>query len=203
MNYLAAPTIKGLINMSRSRYSNTDSEHIAFTFTILLACGLWTHKAGILQAEHVAKYVALITATLVAIVAVIRFVKKLNHWQWRSNLNLTAIDTMTGLEFERYVAKLLKAHGFSNVRLTEEYDYGVDIIAIKNGITWGIQVKRYSGLVGADAVRQAVTALRIYHCDRAMVITNSTFSHPAIALAEANDCSLIDKDNLLALISIY
>jgi len=172
--------------------SNTDTEHVTFIVIILLACSLWTHRAGIMQVEHIAKDVALTTAAIIIIVAAIRLAKKLRLWKRRHNPNIAAIDTMTGLEFERYVAKLLKNNGFSNIRLTEEYDYGIDIIATKHCITWGIQVKRYSGLVGADAVRQAVTALRVYHCDRAMVITNSTFSRPAIALADVNDCILID-----------
>ena len=99
---------------------------------------------------------------------------------------------MSGLDFEHYIAKLLKTQGYNNVRLTEEYDYGVDIIAAKDGITWGIQVKCYSGLVKAETIRQVVTALRMYHCDRAMVITNSTFSRPAITLADSNDCVLVN-----------
>ena len=183
--------MKGLNNMS-----NTDTEHVTFIVIILAASSLWTHKAGLLQAEHIAKYVLVITAISVAIVAVIKNVKRLKRNQWRHSLDVTAIDTMTGLEFERYIAKLLRTRGYTQVKLTEEYDYGIDIIATKHGTTWGIQVKRYSGLVGADAVRQAVTALRIYHCDKAMVITNSIFSKPAIALADANDCVLIDESKL-------
>lgn len=176
--------------------SNTDTEHVSFIMIILLACSLWTHKAAIAQAEHIAKYVALIIAAKITFVALLRIVKKFKYRQSRRNPDLAKIDTMTGLEFEHYVAKILKNNGFSNVRLTEEYDYGIDIIASKNGTTWGIQVKRYSGLVGADAVRQAVTALRIYKCDKAMVITNSTFSRPAVVLADANDCVLVDESKL-------
>jgi len=176
--------------------SNTDTEHFTFIVIILLACGLWTHKAGMLEAEHIAKFAIIGVAILVCVVALIRTIKRIMGWRARHNPNRAVIDTMTGLEFERYVAKLLKTRGFANVRLTEEYDYGIDIIATKNGITWGIQVKRYSGLVCADAIRQVVTALKIYHCDRAMVITNSTFSRPAIALADANDCVLFDGYNL-------
>lgn len=100
---------------------------------------------------------------------------------------------MTGLEFERHVARLLKAKDFKHVKLTEKYDLGIDIIAQKDGVNWGIQVKRYSGLVGADAVRQVVTALPIYNCDRAMVVSNSTFSNPAIELAHVNSCVLVSK----------
>jgi HJR/Mrr/RecB family endonuclease len=107
------------------------------------------------------------------------------------------IDSMTGLEFERCVAGLLEHQGYTNVELTEKYDYGVDIIADKDGIRWGIQVKRYSGLVKADAVRQVVTALKKYDCDKAMVITNSTYSMVAKDLASCNNCVLIDRGILL------
>jgi restriction system protein len=109
------------------------------------------------------------------------------------NPSIKLIDKMTGLEFERCVAGLLKNQEYTNIRLTEKYDYGVDIIAIKDGITWGIQVKRYSGLVKADAVRQVVTALKKYKCDRPMVITNSIYSNVAKDLAECNDCVLVDR----------
>jgi restriction system protein len=115
------------------------------------------------------------------------------------NLRLRDIDTMSGVDFEHYVAQLLIRHGYANVSLTEKYDYGIDIVAEKDGVRWGIQVKRYSGLVKAAAVRQAVTGLRLYSCDRAIVITNSTFSNVAQRLAAGNDCVLIDRAGLYAL----
>jgi len=109
---------------------------------------------------------------------------------------MTAIDKMTGLEFERYIVGLLKAQGYTNIKLTEEFDYGIDIIANKGTIRWGIQVKRYSGLVKADAVRQVVTALKKYNCERSMVITNSKFSEVARELAKSNNCVLVDGETL-------
>lgn len=115
------------------------------------------------------------------------------------NLRLKDIDAMDGVSFERYVAQLLIEQGYVNVSLTEHYDYGVDIIADKDGVRWGIQVKRYSGLVKAEAVRQVVTGLRLYGCDRAMVITNSTYSNVARRLAEGNDCVLIDRSGISSL----
>jgi HJR/Mrr/RecB family endonuclease len=105
---------------------------------------------------------------------------------------------LDGLSFERYIAGLLPRLGFTDVRLTERYDLGVDIVARKDGITWGIQVKHYGGLVKVDAVRQVVTALNMYGCDRAMVVTNSDFSWPAIELARSNDCVLVDGRELLS-----
>ena len=91
------------------------------------------------------------------------------------------------MRFEKYVAELMKDQGFTKVMLTERYDYGIDIIALKDGVRWGVQVKRYSRMVKAEAVRQVVTALNKYNCQRAMVVTNSTFSRPAKILAETNN----------------
>lgn len=106
------------------------------------------------------------------------------------------IDSMGWLEFEYYVAEWLTKRGYTNVRLTEHYDLGVDIVAKKDGVTWGVQVKHYSNLVGIEAVRQVVVALKKYKCDRAMVVTNSTYSRPAIELAKSQDCILIDGPKL-------
>lgn len=109
---------------------------------------------------------------------------------------ITNIDTMDGLEFEAYLADLLRRRGYANVRLTERFDLGVDIIASKDGITWGIQAKRYSGQVKAAAVRQAYTALAHYKCDRAMVVSNSVYSRPAQSLANSTKTVLIDREQL-------
>jgi restriction system protein len=104
---------------------------------------------------------------------------------------------MTGHEFEKSVVKLLRKQGYSNVKLNEKYDYGVDITATKDGLHWGVQVKRNSNLVKAIAVRQVVTALNKYNCDRSMVVTNSVFSNVAKELAKSNNCLLIDRSKLI------
>jgi HJR/Mrr/RecB family endonuclease len=106
------------------------------------------------------------------------------------------IDTMSWKEFEIFVAKWLKHEGYVNVHLTEHYDLGIDVIAEKDGIKWGVQVKHYSNLVKVEAVRQVVVALKHYKCDRAMVITNSYFSRPAKQLAASQSCVLIERTQL-------
>ena len=126
---------------------------------------------------------------------IIKFKKLFRYMGFRypSNLSVNDINSMSGIEFELYVAKQLKSLGYTDIVLTEKYDYGVDIIATKESIVWGVQVKRYSGMVGADAVRQVVTGLKKYNCDKAMVITNSYFSNFAIELAKVNNCKLVDR----------
>ncbi len=123
-------------------------------------------------------------------------------WKYQSTrrkmkaLDVAAVDTMDPLEFERFVEMLLKDQGFTRTQQTERYDYGVDIVAYKDGVTWGVQVKRYNHMVKAEAVRQVFTALTRYKCDRAMVVTNNVFSRPAKVLAADNNCILIDRDEL-------
>lgn len=136
-------------------------------------------------------------ATVCIVLAV--FFKIMQHEIVRKKvraLELADIDNLSGLEFEKYVAKILKSRGCANVKLTEYYDWGVDIIAEKDGVRWGVQVKRYSGAVKAAAVRQAVTALNKYDCSRAMVVTNSYYSRQARELARSNNCILIDRNTL-------
>ena len=147
-----------------------------------------------------AKYALGIIILLLVVRLVIKLVRKFRTAH--CDLRLSDIDTLNGTDFEHYIAQLLVRLGCENVLLTEKYDYGVDIVAEKDGIRWGIQVKRHSGLVKAAAVRQVVTGLRLYNCDRAMVITNSTFSNVAQRLAAGNDCVLIDRSKLDTLIQL-
>lgn len=168
----------------------------SFILLILLAGTVWTHKAFMLQVQNIALLVALALAGLISLIWLVKLTKRVKRWRLRRHPAMTAIDQMAGLEFERCVATLLRQQGYTDIHITEKYDLGVDITAEKNGLRWGIQVKRYSGLVKADAVRQVVTALRRYECDRAMVITNSMFSRVARELADSNSCLLIDRNKL-------
>jgi len=170
-----------------SRYSRFQGNDVLFPIVIIVGATAWMHRA---QLVHIA-YIAL---GVLGCLLLLRLCWKLmtSHRFAR----LRDIDSMDGLDFERYVAELLRKNGFRNVSLTEKYDFGVDIIAEKDGVRWGIQAKRYSGLVKAKAIRQVVTGLRIYGCDRAMVITNSTYSAVAQRLAAGNDCVLVDRVGL-------
>jgi len=181
----------------KSYNAGTVGNSTAFVFTILLVSNVWTHKVLTMKTKHMLAILLLTLLGAISLLIVYKSIKKMKTWRSNRNPSMTAIDNMTGIEFERYVARLLKSKGYNNIRLTEEYDYGIDIIAVKDGITWGIQVKRYSGLVKANAVRQVVTALKKYNCDRAMVISNSTYSEVAKDLARSNECVLVDRKGLL------
>lgn len=102
---------------------------------------------------------------------------------------------MTGLEYEEFVATRLKVEGYTDVTVTKASgDHGADILAVtQTGITAVIQCKLYKGVVGQEAVQQAVSAREYYHRSQAIVITNSTFTPAAKDFARHTDTILIEN----------
>jgi len=111
------------------------------------------------------------------------------------------VDSLTGIEFEGFVSKLLKDLGYIDVRGTAiTGDQGADIIAKKGNKTVLIQAKRYYKPVGNKAVQEIVGALKYYNGEEGWVITNSTFTPGAKSLAQKNGIKLIDGQQLSTLI---
>lgn len=185
-----------LRHYNNSKSSSKSGREAIFPLFLLLACLAYAHKSLAIKIEHLIPTIFLIVVGLISLKIITKLVFRVSGCIKLHNPDMATIDKMTGLEFEICVSKLLRAQGYKNIRLTEKYDLGVDIIAEKDDIRWGIQVKRYSGLVKANAVRQVVTALKKYDCDRAMVITSSTYSRVAKDLASCNNCVLVDRDIL-------
>jgi len=138
-----------------------------------------------------------ITFTVFLIAAISLFVLYLvRHNQRFRAIQISNIDSMTGIEFERYLQKLLIMQGY-NVRLTPgSGDLGVDLIAARTGELIAIQAKRQRGKVSRRAISDAVAGMQHYHCNRAMVITNSYFTPGAMTLARSTNCTLVDRDAL-------
>ncbi len=110
-------------------------------------------------------------------------------------------DYMDGHDFEYFCADLLRRNGFCNVKVTQESnDQGVDIVAEKDGILYGIQCKRYSSDVGNKAVQEVFSGLAFYHCHVGVVLTNQHFTKSAIELAQVNRVLLWDREKLEILI---
>ena len=114
------------------------------------------------------------------------------HLRWED------IDSMSGIEFEHYVGRLLRERGFDVEVTPGSGDFGADIIATQNHVKTAIQVKRYSvgNSVPVHAVTEAVAAIPYYDCDEALVITSGYFTAPAILYANKAGCQLVDRDTL-------
>ena len=65
-------------------------------------------------------------------------------------------EDVEGHEFEYFCADLLTDRGFTEVEVTKgSGDYGIDILAQKDGVTYAIQCKRYTAPVGVKAIQEA------------------------------------------------
>jgi restriction system protein len=116
----------------------------------------------------------------------------------RADASMTAIDAMNGDEFEDYVAARLRRAGWQ-IRFTPAVgDYGVDLIAEKDGQCVAIQCKRHGKSVGVAAVQQVVSGALHHGCTRTIVVSNQEFTPAAKQLAYTHGCQLIGRSTLQA-----
>ncbi len=100
---------------------------------------------------------------------------------------------MDGVEYETYVAELLRRQGFRDITFTPRTgDFGVDLLATHGRIRYAIQCKYYSVAVGGAAVQEAVAGMAYYGCERGMVVTNSVLTEGARELARANGIEVME-----------
>lgn len=132
-----------------------------------------------------AKIEALIGIILIAVVIVILL--SVIFWRLfvRRRRTSDIFEDMEGHEFEYFCADLLKQKGFVDVEVTKgSGDYGVDILAEKDGITYAIQCKRYTTPVGIKAVQEAYAGRDYYDRMVGAVMTNQYFTSPAVDAAK-------------------
>lgn len=111
--------------------------------------------------------------------------------------NQNALDEMEGHDFEFFCAELLEKKGFLEVEVTKgSGDYGIDILAEKDGITYAIQCKRYSEPVGVKAVQEAYAGRDYYDRMVGAVLTNQYFTAPAVEAAKKLKILLWDRGYL-------
>lgn len=107
------------------------------------------------------------------------------------------IDLMEGHDFEYFCADLLRKKGFQEVEVTKgSGDYGIDILAQKDGVTYGIQCKCYATPVGVKAVQEAYAGKDYYDCMVGVVLTNQYFTTPAVEVAKKLKIMLWDRGYL-------
>lgn len=107
------------------------------------------------------------------------------------------LDDMEGHEFEHFCAKLLKDSGFIDVEVTKgSGDYGVDILAEKDGVTYAVQCKCYTDPVGVKAVQEAYAGRDYYDRMVGAVMTNQYFTAPAVNAARKLKILLWDRGYL-------
>lgn len=111
----------------------------------------------------------------------------------RATTGLREVDAMNGVEFEDYVAARLQRAGWDVSFTPAVGDYGVDLIAHKDGRQVAIQCKRHGKAVGVAAVQQVVSGARHHGCMRSIVVSNQEFTTAARQLARTHGCQLIGR----------
>lgn len=107
------------------------------------------------------------------------------------------IDLMEGRDFERFCADLLRRRGFLEVEVTKgSGDYGIDILAEKDGVTYAIQCKCYGSPVGVSAIQEAYAGRDYYDRMVGAVMTNQYFTSPAVDAAKKLKILLWDRGYL-------
>ncbi|MCR4586887.1 MAG: restriction endonuclease [Lachnospiraceae bacterium] len=95
-----------------------------------------------------------------------------------------SFDELEGHDFEFYCAELLEKCGFQDVEVTRgSGDFGIDVLAEKDGITYAIQCKRYDAPVGVKAIQEAYAGRDYYDRMVGAVMTNQYFTAPAVEAA--------------------
>lgn len=115
--------------------------------------------------------------------------------------DLSEIDSLDGITFEHFTARLLRKNGYKQVRGTKASgDFGVDVTANKDGKAWVFQCKHYQGNLGIKPVQEVYSGLRKYKAQVAVVVTNSFFTPAAKELAHDLSVILWDRATLSAMI---
>ncbi|OBF58319.1 restriction endonuclease [Mycobacterium sp. 852002-50816_SCH5313054-b] len=110
--------------------------------------------------------------------------------------DLAAVDDISGVEFEGFVAAQLRTVGWGVTHTASTGDYGVDLVAQKQGTRMAVQCKRQAKAVGVAAVQQVVSGARQHGCNRAVVVTNQAFTKAARQLATTHRCRLVGREQL-------
>jgi hypothetical protein len=118
------------------------------------------------------------------------------YHEQRKAVRTEDVSAFSGVEFEAHVAQLLREQGYSVQGTPVTGDQGADLIARKDGRVVAIQAKRYAGTVGNRAVQEVVAAMGFYGAGEGWVVTNSTFTPQAKALAQKSNVRLFDGFDL-------
>lgn len=107
-------------------------------------------------------------------------------------IDIGDFDKLNGYEFEGYLKGLFNLLGYTTIQTALSGDQGADLIISKDGEKTVVQAKKYNEKVPNKAIQEIVAAKNHYKANKAIVITNSSFTKSAIDLALSNNVELWD-----------
>ena len=131
-------------------------------------------------------FAVLLVIVIAALFMLIRFLRRPRKFM---------MDEMDGHDFEYYCADLLRLNGFLEVEVTKgSGDFGSDILAERDGVTYAVQCKCYDKPIGVKAVQEIYAGRDFYGRMVGVVMTNQYFTQPAVDMAKKLNIMLWDRD---------
>jgi hypothetical protein len=112
------------------------------------------------------------------------------------SLRFEAVRSMSGAQFEVFVADLFRAMGHRAVVLGGVGDQGVDVIVNRRGERVAVQCKNHKGPVGNKPVQEVFAGAQYHRCVKAWVVAPAGYTSGAIDLARSTDVSLFDAHSV-------
>ncbi len=116
-----------------------------------------------------------------------------------ANVN-DASDEFSGddpIDFEVWCVDKLIDNGWVAYKTPNTGDQGADVIAEKDGVRIAVQCKCYSVPVGNKSVQEVAASLLFYGADYGAVVTTSSYTKSAKALAQSNGVKLLHHTDLV------
>lgn len=112
-------------------------------------------------------------------------------------------NDMPPSDFEDFIAFLFDKKGYKVTQTDYSGDFGADLIVKCDEESWAVQVKRYKkgNKVSPSDVNQVIGAKDKYECDKALIITTSSYTSSAKELCEETDVENWAWEKLLKEIS--
>ena len=141
--------------------------------------------------------VTLLTIIIQIFIVLNKYNKEKDLQELMMDDDFTQIDDLSPRDFEEWVARLMRIQGYDAYTTKYSGDYGVDVIAEKDDLKIGIQVKKYNSAVGIKAIQEIASGIVYYECYEGWVITTAPkFTKAAINLAEKHGIKLYNKYDL-------
>ncbi|MFA6494882.1 MAG: restriction endonuclease [Candidatus Paceibacterota bacterium] len=114
------------------------------------------------------------------------------------------LHALSGVEFEGLLYRLFEKMEYVTQHVGHAGDQGGDLVIQKGDERIVVQAKAYRDwTVSNAAIQEAVAAKNFYNCNKAMVVTTSEFTQPALDLAKVNDVSVVSKEKLQEWLAQY
>ena len=116
---------------------------------------------------------------------------------------MTAVDAMTGRQFEVLLENFFANKGYRVARIGGRGNFGADLLLNDAHGRMIVQARRWNGVVPHDAVQQAIDAMVRYRAPRALVVTSSDYSQQAVTAANSNGVKLWNRATLAAELTVF